>query len=129
MEYENDQMWTLSFDGSKSKNGSWASVELVSPTRETYLVAHRLQFPFANNVPEYESLVIGLLLAIQKGAKILHVHGDSNIVVGQVCKRYTCHGKRLGHYHKRFWDLIESFDDFNVKRINQTRNLVANCLS
>jgi hypothetical protein len=80
-------------------------------------------------VAKHESLVIGLLLVIQKGAKILHVHGDSNIVIGQVCKRYTCHDKRLGHYRNRVWDLIESFDDFNVKRISQTRNLVVKSLA
>ena len=42
IEYENDQVWTLSFDGSKSKKISGAGVELISPTRETYLEAHRL---------------------------------------------------------------------------------------
>jgi hypothetical protein len=74
-------------------------------------------------------LVIGLLLVIQKGAKILHVHGDSDIVIGKVCKRYTCHDKRFDHYCNRVWDLIESFDAFNVKRISQTRNLVENSLA
>ena len=52
--YTNNQIWTLSFDGPKSKKGSGASVELVSPTRETYLAAHWLQFPWIENVAKYE---------------------------------------------------------------------------
>ena len=82
------------------------------------MAAHRLQFPCTNNVAEYESLVIGLLLAIQTGAEILHVRGDSDIGIGQVRKKYTFHDKRLGRYRNRVWDLIESFDAFNIKRIS-----------
>lgn len=90
-----NQTWTLRFDGSKSKRGAGAGIELISPTSETYLAAYRLQFHCTNNIAEYESLVHGLLLAIKKGAQILHCFGDSDVVVRQVRRQYTCHDKRL----------------------------------
>ena len=74
-------VWTLRFDGSKTKQGAGAGFELVSPTGATYLKAHRLQFPCTNNIAEYEALILGLLCVIKKGAKILHVLGDSYLVI------------------------------------------------
>ena len=90
VEYPNDQVWTLSFDRSKSKKVSGVGVELVSPIRKTYLAAHRFQFLCTNKVVGYESVAIGLFLAMQEGSKILHVHGDLDVVVGKVRKQYTC---------------------------------------
>lgn len=59
-------------------------VVLISPTGETYLASYRLQFNSTNNIAEYESLIQGLLLAIKKGAQILHCLGDSEVVVRYV---------------------------------------------
>lgn len=74
---EEDQVWTLRLDGSKSKQGLGVRFKLVSPSRKIYMAAHRLQFSCTNNVVEYESLVHGLLHDIQKEAKILHALGNS----------------------------------------------------
>lgn len=124
-----NQVWTLRFNGSKSKKGNGAGFELISSTGEAYLGAYRLQFACTNNVTEYESLIHGLLLAIQKGAKVVHAFGDSDIVVHQVRKQFPCHDKRLGRYRNRVWDLLESFDAFNVKQVYRSKNLVANSLA
>ena len=69
---EGNEVWTLRFDGSKTKQGARAGFELISPTGTTYLEAHRLQFPCTNNMAEYEALILGLCV-IKKGVKILHV--------------------------------------------------------
>lgn len=37
-----NQTWTLRFDGSKSKRGARAGVDVISPTDETYLASYRL---------------------------------------------------------------------------------------
>lgn len=124
-----NQTWTLRFDGSKSKRGAGAGVELISPTGETYLASYWLQFHCTNNIAEYESLIHGLLLAIKKGSQILHCFGDSEVVVRQVRKQYTCHDKRLSIYHNLVWDIIESFDAFNIKAIFRSQNQVADSLA
>lgn len=124
-----DQVWTLRFDGSRSKKGAGAGFELITPNGEAYLATHVLQFPRTNNVIKYESLVQGLLLAIKKGAKILHAFGDSEIVIKQVRKLYVCHDKRLSSYHNRVWDLIKSCDSFNIESVNRSKNQVANSLA
>lgn len=128
-EGQENVIWTLRFDGSKSKQGSGAGYELISPTGETYLAAHRLQFPCTNNVAEYESLIHGLLMAIKKKAKILQVYGDSEIAIRQIRRQYVCHDKRLTRYRNRVWDLIESFEAFNINSIYRHQNQVANSLA
>lgn len=112
-----NQTWTLRFNDSKSKRGHGVGLEMISPNGETYLAAHRLQFHCTNNVAEYESLVHCFLLAIQTRARVLHCFGDSEVVVGQIRKLYTCHDKKLNYYRNRVWGLIESFDVFNIKTI------------
>ena len=126
---ERNEVWTLRFDGSKTKQGAGAGFELVSPTGTTYLEAHRLQFSCTNNVAEYEALILGLLCAIKKGAKILHVLGDSYLIIEQIKQKFACYDKRLKRYRNRVWDLIEDFDAFNIKFSYRANNQVANALA
>lgn len=78
------EIWFLKFDGSRSKQGSGAGVELTSPKGKTFIASYRLQFPCTNNMTEYEALVRGLFFTQKKGAKCLRVQGDFEFVVKQV---------------------------------------------
>lgn len=126
---EKDGIWTLRFDGSKTKHGVGAGFELISPIGATYLEAHRLQFSCTNNMVEYEALILGLLCAIKKGAKILHVLGDSFLVTKQVRQKFSCNDKRLKRYRNRVWDMVEDFNAFNIKFNYRIDNQVANALA
>jgi hypothetical protein len=48
-----DGIWSMYFDGSRSKNGSGAGVMLISPAQIRYYFSFRLQFGCTNNVAEY----------------------------------------------------------------------------
>ena len=69
------------FDGSSNKNGSAASVTLISPAQVRYYFSFRLQFNCTTNMAKYESLIQGLLLAQKRGIQALSVYGDSELVV------------------------------------------------
>lgn len=71
-----NQLWTLKFDGSKSKQGSGSRVELTNSKGETYFVSYRLQFRCTNNVADYEALARGLMFVHQKKLQSLRVLGD-----------------------------------------------------
>lgn len=62
-----DEVWSLKFDGSKSKQGIGIGVELTNPKGKAFLAAYKLQFQCTHNIMEYEELIHGLLLAIKKG--------------------------------------------------------------
>ena len=77
----NNGLWSLYFDGSKSKEGAGAGCLLIDPLEKRYFVACRLEFECTNNIAEYEALIQGLKKAIDLGAKVLIVLGDSEIIV------------------------------------------------
>ena len=58
----------------------------------------RLDFPTTNNEVEYETLVVGLDLAIAVGATSVVVYGDSQVVMKQVNGDYECKGERMKKY-------------------------------
>ena len=77
----NNGLWSLYFDGSKSKEGAGAGCLLIDLLGKRYFVACRLEFECTNNIAEYEALIQGLKKAIDLGAKALVVLGDSEIIV------------------------------------------------
>ena len=58
----------------------------------------RLDFPTTNNEAEYETLVVGLDLAIAVGATSVVVYGDSQVVMKQVNGDYESKGERMKKY-------------------------------
>ena len=61
------------------------------------------------------------------------VYGDSEIIVRQVRNSIHCISKRLQNYLKEAWNLISSFEAFNINSIprfqNQEVDLLANVSS
>ena len=66
----NNGLWSLYFDGSKSKEGFGAGCLLIDPHGKRYFVACRLEFECTNNIVEYEALIQGLKKAIDLGEKL-----------------------------------------------------------
>lgn len=121
-----DKPWILRFDGSKYKQGDGVGIDLINPSRKSFLAAYRLRFPYTNNVAKYEALIHGLLFALNKKVKILYIYGDSKLVVKQVRSVYACNYKKLSNYRHRVWDLIEEFDAFNIMHVRREQNHRAN---
>jgi hypothetical protein len=75
------QIWSLYFDGSKSKEGVGAGCVLIDPTGNKTFIACRLEFECTNHTVEYEALLQGLKKSLDMDVKNLIVFGDSEIVV------------------------------------------------
>jgi ribonuclease HI len=85
-----EQIWSLYFDGSKSQEGAGVGCVLIDPTGNKTFIACRLEFECTNNTTEYEALLQGLRKALDMDVQNLVVFGDSEIVVKQVrnCKYF-----------------------------------------
>jgi ribonuclease HI len=55
-------------------------------------------FPESNNMAEYEALLCGLRITIEKGIKRLDVRGDSQLVIDEVMKNLSCHDDKMVAY-------------------------------
>jgi len=85
-------------------------------------MASRLEFTCTNNTAKYEGLLHGLKKAIDMKVKNLKVFGDSQIIVDQVRKRIHYNSPHLVRYQHEVWNLIDSFDSFNITYIPQGKN-------
>jgi len=84
------EYWTMYFDGSLMIEGAGAGIVLISPTGERLKYVLQIHFPASNNAAEYEALLHGLRIAISLGIRRLAVRGDSELIVNQVQKEYSC---------------------------------------
>ena len=83
-EPDENQVWSLYFDGSKSKEGAGVGCIIIDPVGNKTLLACRLEFECTNNVAEYEALLQGLRKALDMRIQNLMVFGDYEIVVRQM---------------------------------------------
>jgi ribonuclease HI len=114
---ETKGIWTLEFDGSHSSFGSGAGIVLTTPSGEVLYHSYRLEFHCTNNVVEYEALILGLNLAIDKGITILEVKGDSDLIVSQVLMRFATKNEKLKKYRDVAQTLSKSFKKISIEVI------------
>jgi hypothetical protein len=55
-----EMVWSMDFDGAKSKHGSRVGFLLCDPKGKEIPFSLQLEFPNTNNMVEYEALVQGL---------------------------------------------------------------------
>jgi ribonuclease HI len=125
---ETEGIWTLEFDGSRSSSGSGAGVVLTAPSGEVFYHSYRLEFSCTNNVAEYEALILGLNLAIDKGATILEVKGDSDLIVSQVLMRFATKNEKLKKYRDVAQNIAKTFKRISLEAVPREENHVADAL-
>jgi ribonuclease HI len=128
-EPDNNQIWSLYFDGSKSKEGAGAGCIIIDPAGNKTLLACRLEFECTNNIAEYEALLQGLRKALDMHIQNLVVFGDSEIVVRQVRNSIHCLTPHLKCYQSEVWSLINKFSAFNINSIPRSNNTEADLLA
>lgn len=90
--------WILRFDGSKSRMGGVARIELQNTKGKKYQASFILEFPCTCNLAEYEAVIQGMLMALAKGVENLLVMGDSKLVFRKIKGQYKCKDYRLFQY-------------------------------
>jgi ribonuclease HI len=116
------ECWTLYFDGSVMKTGAGAGLLFVSPLGEHMRYTVRLHFPASNNMAEYEALLCGLKITIEKGIKRLDVRGDSQLVIDQVMKNASFHNDKMAAYCKAVRVLEDKFYSIELNHVPRRYN-------
>ena len=75
--FDDEKIWSLYFDGSKSKEGAGVGCVLIDPTGNKTFIACRLEFKCTNNTAKYEALLEGLKKFLDMDMQNLIVFGDS----------------------------------------------------
>jgi ribonuclease HI len=122
------QIWSLYFDGSKSKEGTGAGCVLINPAGNKTFIVCRLEFKCTNNTAEYEALLQGIKKSLDMDVRNLMVFGDSEIMVRQVRNSIHCLSPHLRSYQTELWSLIQKLLAFNINSIPRLSNSEADLL-
>jgi ribonuclease HI len=114
---ETEGIWTLEFNGSHSNSGLGIGIVLTAPSGEVFYRSYRMEFHCTNNISEYEALILGLNLAIDKGITHLKVKVDLDLIVSQVMMRFATKNEKLKKYQDMAQSLSKSFRIVSVEAI------------
>jgi ribonuclease HI len=119
----------LEFDGSHSNSRSGVGIVLTAPSNEVFYHSYRLEFHCTNNINEYEALILGLNLAIDKGVTHLKAKGDSDLIVSQVMMTFATKNEKLKKYRDMAQSLSKSFKIMSLEATPREENHVADALT
>src|SRR6266542_3325918 len=123
------EYWSMYFDGSLTIEGAGAGIVFISPTGERLKYILQIHFPASNNAAEYEALLHGLRIAISLDIRRLAVRGDSELVVNQVQKEYSCTSAKMSAYCQEVQKLEDTFDGQELTHVLRNNNNEANELA
>ena len=117
------------FDGSRSWEGAGVGCVLIDLEQSKIPISCCLEFECTNNTREYEALVQDIKKAIDLKVKCLKVFGDVEIIIWWV--RNTIHflSPHINAYQQEVWNIIYSFEEFNITSIPHNQNIDANILA
>jgi ribonuclease HI len=102
---------------------------LFSPRNVTFDFSSQLKAYSTNNQAEYKALLFSLELLKYVGVTHLKVFGDSQLGVQQILGDYQFLDGILNDYLKRCWDIVRSFNEFDIRHISRAENFRANNLA
>jgi dinuclear metal center YbgI/SA1388 family protein len=81
-----------------------------------------------NNVAEYQALIAGLEVALDRGVERLDVFLDSELVVRQVNGQYKVKDAGLKPLHQQACALLSKFHEVDVRHVRREQNAAADAL-
>jgi ribonuclease HI len=117
-----DDLWTMFFDGTCTKESTGAGVVLISPSKKTSHLSFKLDFKVTNNIAKYEALLLGLNAAKEMEIKRLHVFRDAYLIIQQVNKSFQAKHVRLKAYRDEVLRAIHTFKNFKNSFIPRAMN-------
>ena len=123
------QKWVVHVDGSSTLHTGGIEVVLQSPEGDELKYKVRLQYSATNNEVEYKALLKGLELAKSLGAESLFVHGDSQLVIGQVNGTYEAKEERMKKYLNKVRRLVKRFKEASFIQVPREENMKADTLA
>ncbi|GAV82877.1 RVT_3 domain-containing protein, partial [Cephalotus follicularis] len=116
------------FDGSSTTTGGGARIILQSPDNVSTQLAYKLDFFCSNNKAEYEALILGMLSAIEKGAKSIATKGDSKLIIKKMTGEYGIKEPALAEYISVAQDLTKEFTKITLEHVPRIENKYADAL-
>lgn len=121
---------TLYFDGGIRKGIMAYGWILCNPADENQVIASGLRTcgEGTSNIAEYRALIAGLQGGIKAGVDIIHIVGDSQLIIKQVTKVFNVNKPILLRHRDRVIELLDQFDEYTIKWVPRRENKRADAL-
>ena len=106
-------LWKVFVDGAFSALGVRAGIVVITPEGIKLEHSFRLSFKALNNEAEYETLLAGLRVVSDLGAKEVKVYSNSQLVVNQVQGSFEAKDPWMMEYLRLVKQVIDHFADFD----------------
>ena len=106
-------------DNASCQMGAGVCLQLRATTREMIEQAIQLNFPASNNETEYEAILAGVDLTKSVSSEKLIIRSDSQLVVGQVNRKYATRYQRIVKYSSLVRQRLGSFEAWKLQHIFQ----------
>lgn len=81
-----------------------------------------------SNISEYRALIAGLEGSLKAGIDVIHIIGDSQLIVRQVTKVFKVNKPELKRHRDCVLELLEQFEDYTIKWVPRRENKRADAL-
>lgn len=82
----------------------------------------------SSNIAEYRGLIAGLQGSLKAGVDVVHIIGDSQLVIKQVTGAFKTNKPELIRHRDRVLELLEQFEDHTIKWVPRRENKRADAL-
>ena len=117
-------------DGGARGNPGPAAIGVVvsQPDGETLTSFGATIGESTNNVAEYRALLRGLELALEHGAREVHVINDSELVARQLTGVYKVKHPAMQQLHRQAMETLQQFDSWSIESVPRAQNAQADAL-
>jgi ribonuclease HI len=126
-----DKRLSLFTDGACRGNpgNGGAGAVLVGKNGEVVSTAKRFLGHCTNNIAEYQALILGLGEALGRGATVISIYLDSELIVRQIQGVYRVKNPTLKPLMADVRALLDRFDTWQVAHVPRSENAVADKLA
>ncbi len=121
---------TMYFDGGIRQGIMAYGWILLNPDDETNVISsgNRTCGTGTSNISEYRALIAGLQGSLKAGVDVIHIIGDSQLIIKQVLGAFKVNKPELRKHRDFVLKLLEQFEDFTIKWVPRRENKRADAL-
>ena len=123
------EQWVMKFDGFSTTQSGGVGVVLYHEEDKAVALSFKLEFPYPNNMAEYEAYLIRLATALEMGIEHLKVIGDLNLVVCQVKGSFSLKELSLAPCKTMAQKMEEKISTFEIEHAPRNENMYADALA
>lgn len=82
----------------------------------------------SSNIAEYRALIAALEKSIEEKIEIIHIIGDSQLIIRQVTGIFKVNKPELKKHQDRVLELLANFEDYTIKWVPRKENKRADAL-